>query len=338
MKTTTGIDPSKYEIGVIIGRFQIHELHQAHRKLIETVTSQHKRTILFLGVSPVLGTTHNPLDFTSRKIMIQEEYPDLTIIALPDNHSDYAWSSTIDARIKEIYRIGKVLLYGGRDSFIPHYHGTHDVAELEQDVYVSGTEIRKQVSEEVKSSALWRAGAIYQAFNRYPVSFQTVDIAPISNDKKSILMAKKPGEMAYRFIGGFVDPTDLSLEMAAKREFHEETGSNAEIGDMKYVSSFRVDDWRYRSGRDKIMTSLFMTTHMWGSLTPSDDISELRWIDIPQFCTDEFQKMAVMKEHMPLAQAMAKLLLDDKGIDAVAEISKIMIEGINQEIPTHPAH
>lgn len=314
-------DYSKYDIGVIIGRFQVHELHDAHKDLIETVTSRHRRVLMFLGVSPVIGTTRNPLDFTARKLMIQEKYPNIVVIALPDQPSDELWSKNIDSRIKEIFPIGKVLLYGGRDSFIPYYKGNHDYTELEQTIYVSGTEVRKQASEEIKSSSLWRAGAIYQAYNRYPVSYQTVDIAAITSDGKRILLAKKPLENLYRFIGGFVDPSDTSLEHSAMREFREETGG-CEIGGMKYIGSFRVNDWRYANERDKIMTTLFKGTYVFGRPVPSDDISELRWFDIEEFMTKEFINTQIVEEHRPLALALSSNLVEDKIEEAKIETNK----------------
>ena len=39
----------KTEIGVIIGRFQIHTLHDAHVELIQHVLSLHSKVIIFLG-------------------------------------------------------------------------------------------------------------------------------------------------------------------------------------------------------------------------------------------------------------------------------------------------
>jgi len=297
-------DFSKYTVGVIVGRFQLHELHEAHVDLIETVVSRHNKVILFLGVSPLLGTTNNPLDFTSRKMMIQEKYPEIVILALPDRRSDEAWSKNLDARVKEVFPLGKVLLYGGRDSFIPHYKGSFDTTELEQTIYISGTEIRKQISEEIKASPLWRAGAIHQAYNRYPISYQTVDIVAMTSDSSRLLLAKKPNEDLYRFIGGFVDPTDPSLEAAARREFAEETGGSTEIGGLQYVGSFRIDDWRYASERDKIMTAFFVATYSFGHLSPSDDISELRWFDYDTFATKEFINTQIVEEHRPLANAL----------------------------------
>ena len=243
MKLKNEIDVSKYDLAVIIGRFQVHRLHQAHCDIIETVLNNHKKVILFLGVTSVMGSSSNPLDFASRKLMIQEKYPNIIVLSLPDTRDDETWSKNIDHRIREVFQIGKPLLYGSRDSFIPYYKGQFDTAELEQEIYISGTETRRQISEEVKSSPEWRAGVIYGSYNRYPISYQTVDVAVFNEDETKVLLAKKPGEDKYRFIGGFVNPTDLTLENAAIREFMEEAGG-AEISITSFIGSFRINDWR----------------------------------------------------------------------------------------------
>ena len=289
-------------IGVIVGRFMVHELHAAHKDLINQVLSKHKKVIIFLGCSRIIGTRENPLDFTTRKKMLQAAYPDTVIIPLPDNRYDEVWSKNLDARVREVYPMGNVLLYGGRDSFIPHYTGIFKTHELEQTIYISGTEIRKEVSEQIKSSPEWRAGCIYNSYNRYPISFQTVDIACFKGDQ--LILCKKPGEKNYRFVGGFVDPTDSSLEAAAKREWSEETGGNAEVGPMKYIGSFRVDDWRYKNGRDKIMTALFTCDFSFGRLDPSDDISELIWMSMSGIVKDGNIESVFVPEHVPLALAL----------------------------------
>lgn len=296
------------EIGVIIGRFQVHELHAAHIDLITRVKAMHKKLIIFLGCSPVLGSRRNPLDFVSRRNMIQKDFPEAVILPAMDQSSDEVWSQNLDKAIRNVFAIGKATLYGGRDSFIPHYKGIHATHEIEQDVYVSGTEIRKEVSEDIKSSADWRAGNIYQAYNQFPISFQTVDIAVRSNDKDRLLMARKPNETLYRFVGGFVDPTDKSLEMAARREFGEETGG-AEIGNQRYVGSFRVDDWRYRSERNRIMTALFLFDYQFGELSPSDDISELKWFKITDLQNNIEQ---VVPEHRELLVALLTFINNEK--------------------------
>lgn len=298
MKLKDNTDVSKYEIGVIVGRFQVHQLHKAHCDVIESVMLNHKKVILFLGVTQVIGSSSNPLDFASRKLMIQEKYPEIVVISLPDKRDDESWSKNLDQRVREVFQIGNVLLYGSRDSFIPHYTGQFDTVELEQEIYVSGTEIRKQVSEEIKSSKEWRAGVIYGNYNRYPTSYQTVDVAVFNEDDTKLLLAKKPGEDKYRFIGGFVDTKDTSLEHTARREFSEEAGG--EISITSYIGSFRVDDWRYKSERDKIMTTLFKAKYIFGHLSPSDDISELRFFDISEFSKQSFIILNIIEEHQSL--------------------------------------
>ena len=70
----------KYDIGVVVGRFQVHELHQAHRDLLDHVTAEHRKVVVVLGLSPLMNTISNPLDFEARKQMIQAEYPNAIVL------------------------------------------------------------------------------------------------------------------------------------------------------------------------------------------------------------------------------------------------------------------
>jgi len=266
----------KYPIGALVGRFQIHELHEAHHYVIKQVVDNHKKVILFLGVSKVLGTKKNPLDFETRKKMIQDQYPDIVILALPDQSNDFDWSKELDKRVREVYHIGDVLLYGGRDSFLPHYHGSFNTKELEQYTFVSGTEVRKRISEETKNSSDFRAGVIYNSYNQYKKVYPTISILAFDDKKEKVLLCKIPGDPGFRPIDGFVYPKDSSLEMAAKRIFIKKTST--EIDDLKYRFSMKLDDWRYRGEEDKIMTSVFSGKFLFGIIQPSEDLLELRWI------------------------------------------------------------
>ena len=49
-----------YDIGVVVGRFQVPYLHQGHLDLLETVQSRHKKVIIFLGMTSTLTTRNNP--------------------------------------------------------------------------------------------------------------------------------------------------------------------------------------------------------------------------------------------------------------------------------------
>jgi bifunctional NMN adenylyltransferase/nudix hydrolase len=288
------------QIGVIIGRFQVHELHEGHKQIIENVLSKHKKMIIFLGVNPIgVGTKKNPLDFVSRKLMLEEAFGNRisAILPLKDKKTNEEWSQSVDEKIREVFPMGNAILYGSRDSFIPYYSGKFDTKELEQDVFVSGTEVRKFVSEDIKQSPLFRAGVIYALYNRYPTMYSTIDAAIEMSDGK-YLMVKKPYESQYRFCGGFTDITDTNDFHTVRREVAEELG--IEVDGFQYITSTRVDDWRYRKEEnEKIMTRLFHVKYIHGRVTPMDDISEAK-----QFELNDLNESNVVPEHLELLEAL----------------------------------
>ena len=280
--------------GVIIGRFQTPELHSEHIKLIQYVLDRHEKVLLFLGVSPILGNKKHPMDFITRKYMIEEQFgfSQLTIMPLSDNKSNEIWSKQLDSKIKEVFPLGSVTIYGSRDSFIPYYSGVNKTLELEPEVFISATDIRDKIAKKVIGSSEFRAGIIYSVYNQFPVVYSTVDVAIIKDNE--ILLGQKPNETEWRFIGGFVDTTDESDEYAAKREAREETG--LELADFEYVCSMPVNDWRYRGMSDRsIMTRFFKAKYIFGCPTPNDDICALKWFKI----TPELENVLV-GEHKKL--------------------------------------
>ena len=294
------------EIGVIVARFQVHKLHEGHINLIDKVIENHKKVIIFLGV-PVIGNTKaNPLDYASREAMIKETYPNVIVLPLKDQRSNEKWSRELDNQIQVPFGERSALsaiLYGSRDSFIPYYSGKYAVIELTTDVLYSGTEVRKQVSKEILASKDFRAGVIHATYAARPVTYPTVDIV-VYNDKGQILLAKKPNEKNYRFIGGFVDRTDVNWEQAAKREFLEETGGDAEIETPRYVASGAINDWRYSKSESGIMTTLFCSKYLWGAIQPSDDIASLHWIFPSEINIDS----DIMIEHQALFSELLSYL------------------------------
>lgn len=286
--------------GVIIGRFQTPELHSEHIKLIQYVLDRHEKVILFLGVSTTLANKKHPMDFITRKYMIEEQFgvSKLTIMPLSDNKSDEIWSKQLDSKIKEVFPLGSVTIYGSRDSFIPYYKGVNKTLELQPDIFVSATDIRELASKKVIASPEFRAGIIYSVYNQFPIVYSTVDIAIIKDDE--ILLGQKLNETEWRFIGGFVDVTDESDEAAAKRETLEETG--LEVADLEYVCSMQVEDWRYRGIKDRsIMTRFFKAKYIFGCPTPQDDINALKWFKL----TPELENILV-EEHKKLFKKLIK--------------------------------
>lgn len=281
------------DVAVIIGRFQVHELHEEHRRLIDEVLAKHERVLMFLGVSELRNSKRNPLDFNARKQMIQEDYPSIEIYCIDDKLSNSVWSKELDTRIGRLTSPDQtVLLYGGRDSFIKHYSGIHRTCELEPKIVISGTELRRRVSIKTQPSKDFRAGAIWASYNRYNTVYPTVDVAILRNGE--VLLGKKYRDNGlYRFVGGFADPNSLSYEADARREAREETG--LEVGDLKYLGSTLIDDWRYRGEEDKIKTIFFSAEYVYGSPEASDDLDGLGWFKIE----DIFK--VITPEHLDLA-------------------------------------
>lgn len=96
--------------------------------------------------------------------------------------------------------------------------------------------------------------------------------------KDQILVGHKSTDGQHvRFPGGFVDPCDLSLEMAASRELTEEIGM-IEVTPWSYCGSARVNDYRYRSSVDKICTVVFTAEYVFGALRAADDLDWCGWM------------------------------------------------------------
>lgn len=296
-----------YTVGVIVARFQVAELHEAHKELIDTVLSNHAKVMIFLGLSQVRGSIYDPLDFQPRKQMILEayphdKYPNLTVGYVKDNRSDEDWSNKLDGQIRD--HLGPndtVVLYGSRDSFLTHYKGKFETRELQATRFVSGTELRQKIAQAPQSNPQFRAGAIWASYQRHPTVYSTVDIAVFDPKERRILLARKPLETGYRFVGGFASPTDDSFEEAALRELEEETQITVGLDALRYVGSKKVNDWRYATNpSEKIMTHVYVGLYSMGAPRADDDIAEVRWFDYDKFDAENAFDYSIVEEHIPL--------------------------------------
>jgi len=120
----------------------------------------------------------------------------------------------------------------------------------------------------------------------------TVDIACFNHNNTYMLFGRKKTDDKLRLVGGFVDVTDSGYEEAAKREFLEET--SVEIENLQYITSELSTDWRFRESDDKIITALYYGQVFDDrKLKASDDIIEVRWVDLDTLFESNLEDMIV---------------------------------------------
>lgn len=320
-------DIKKTEVGVMIGRFQTPYLHEGHIGVLDKISEMHSNVVIFLGIPRIQNTKRNPLDFATRRKLIQEKCPEAIVMALPDHRSDEKWSENVDNILATIFPEKEAILYGSRDSFIPHYHGKHKTQMLEAIESHNATDIRANAASEVLDSDEFRAGVIYGITKQRPVTYPTVDIVVVNYDGQ-ILLARKPAEDKFRFVGGFVDRTDDCYETAARRELYEET----KLSGLKatYIASKQIVDWRYEREDSGVMTTLFLFREwdQMGRAEASDDIAEVKWFDLSELFTHT-QEPSLGDGHVPPIKY--NWTLEDKIVPEHIELMQIFLQKVVTE-------
>ncbi|UJR83223.1 NUDIX domain-containing protein [Sandaracinus amylolyticus] len=292
-------------LGVVVARFQTPELHDGHRHLLEVVQSRHPRLLVVLGTPRTyVPTAKNPLDFATRREMVRARHPLALVAELPDCRDDAMWSRALDTIVAHHAAVGEAVLYGSRDSFMRFYSGVHRCEEVDPIEDLSATALRLEAVTHPATTGDFRRGVIYSATTRPPVVYQTVDVAITDGDKRRVLFAAKREDAGLlRFLGGFVLPGDESLEAAARREAIGESGG-LEIGAPIYLGSARIDDWRYRTGPDRITTALFVAPYLFGRATGADDVDENVWVSEHDVTSGAISARLV-PEHRGLGEMLA---------------------------------
>jgi bifunctional NMN adenylyltransferase/nudix hydrolase len=295
--------------GVFIARFQVAEVTDSYRKIIKNISEKHEHVAFVIGATKVLGSSMNPLEADLRTAMLKEEFPSYAIYTIDDHPSDETWSQNLDNVLKE--KVGlpsDVVLYGSEDRFIKHYYGGYPSLSTGDTPF---KHLSKDSAEALKNTNLnskeFREGIVYASANTFPKVYPTVDIAVFRKQKTEVLLGMKALDKKWRFIGGFTDPEDTNYEHAAKRELEEECGK-LKTSLFTFEGSYKVDDWRYRNERDKIITSFFSCEHLSGKPEAADDIAEVKWVTLT-----DLQRMKksnqTAPEHEPLIDSLLKKYL-----------------------------
>lgn len=309
------------KIGVLIGRFQSPQLTEGHKHIIDSAAKNSDELLILVGNNSKKFTMRYPLPIDYRKELVKNYCNNqgykFKVDSLMDYRDNEVWSKKLDKKVAKYYVLdekNQITLYGSRDSFIDCYTTKKfPFVEINEVPGISATSVRNEVAKNVVHTEDWAAGVIYTIHNQYPVSYQVVDIAILKtseeHDKIQVLLGRKHNETQIRFPGGFVDVEDDSLEQAARREAIEECG-NIELTDFKYITSKRINDWRYQKERNKIMTSFYACHYVYGQIKGSDDLAEVSWWDI-----DTVEIKNLVPEHQILFRALLDFISKDTFIN-----------------------
>jgi hypothetical protein len=148
-------------VGVVVGRFQVPELHDGHRFILQTVRGRHPNFGVAIGIANDIDAK-NPLPYNIRATMIAEEFHDAITFPIRDIPlSDQEWSANLDVEIRKHFPVGAVRLYGSRDSFAPFYVGAFPVTVIDATESWTGTQVREHVGQETLNNAEFRRGVIF---------------------------------------------------------------------------------------------------------------------------------------------------------------------------------
>lgn len=274
-------------VGVVVGRFQVDELHEGHKFLIDTAKKENDFVVAIIGIGPLPTTARKPLPFETRVEVIRKSFPDITVFGLEDHPDDDVWSKNLDDIISMNMRDWEVKLYHSRDSFAEVYTGVYPTVDVPHaDLGLSGTLHRQFLAENPSHSTEFARGVIWANLNKFPTVYGTVDGIIFRHfnhnfDENQVLLITKPGREGYMFPGGFADPASDSDEEDMIREVEEECSIIVDKQLVVYLGSKKVQDWRYQGEQDCLRTRLFMGYSLAPALEPiaGDDAETAQWVD-----------------------------------------------------------
>lgn len=280
----------KTGLGVIIGRFQVHKLHEGHKSLIQYSLDRHDKTLIIIGCSKITDI-NNPLPYYFVTEMILSTFNSNNLIIDYQNDiidDDIKWSKEIDKTIKKYSVEDKpVFLYGSRNSFKNHYFGKYEVNTIPEVKNLSGTDIREEVknswhcSEDIRRGVIW---AIGNKSDEY-VWTKGKDIvmvgtsALIVKDNKILLLKRKGshGEGTWATPGGHIDFGE-SPEDCVVREMREEVGV---LTNEKPIFLGITNDY-FKNECKHYITLWYKINHTFGDaiINSKNEMSDIGWFDI----------------------------------------------------------
>lgn len=318
----SAIPQNPIKIGVLVGSFQVHKLHSGHVQIILAMAKDYDALHIVVGRNPAYLTNINPLGVnfvvkmlkrTVTEILttMQTKNVEFKINVLDDHPLDQVWSNRLDNLLVSKYSgLGDVdITYcGGSTSAISHYTGRFKTKQYDLEWNISSTDRRTEVLKHPLDTTDFLAGMIYAQSKRHGVPYPTVGIV-VRNSLNQFLLGEKLNDTGLRVIGGFVDTYDTSYEDAALRELQEETGLVAtDLINIDFVTSVKLDTWRYRKSKDSIIASLYVADLKSDidilKAQAADDLTGLHWVPMDAIKANEYA--ILHSTHKPLGVELVR--------------------------------
>lgn len=318
----------KYDLAVVIGRFQVPRPHEGHRALLKTASERAARVLVLVGSAPRL-TKRNPLpaalvctqvQATLRELLITEG----SIMPLPDMRSDADWVKRADEMIAQCvpWNAKVVLLFGQdarnagllgdpRSAIVYKQFGKHTV-EVHHFDGPRGTELRAKAPAEAyarrnEDIAIGMAAA-FELMNSHVVSAADVLVCCKDQPYPTVLLGRKSNEDKWRLLGGMVEPGEAPIETATREAYEE---ARAQLTNIKSLGVFVVKDWRFPEPDSGVLSHLYYGWASQGVFTAGDDIAEVKMF----VATDLRTRIndVVVEEHHGLVSIALDSMLYTKG-------------------------
>lgn len=149
------------KLGVIVGRFQVPELHEGHKYLIKQVQEENDEMLIIIGHS-WKKDERNLLD----PMLVMQSIMSVGSCLLgfvEDVQNNAFWVKTLDEKIDSfiLHDNVQVTVYGSRDSFVniyEKYGGKYESKITEELPEFSGTKEREELLKTYRNSYDYRLG------------------------------------------------------------------------------------------------------------------------------------------------------------------------------------
>jgi bifunctional NMN adenylyltransferase/nudix hydrolase len=305
-------------VAVLHAPFQTPTVPLLHQKILSEIFGNFSDVVIALPQKRVAPTKNNPLSFPAREAMIREYTKALGryvyIVQVVDKKYGKDQVAALETPIKALFTEPfNAYLYTDLEfaGLYTENGGKWNTNYRSHFLSAEKTEREATMMKLDYASEDFRRGMIFAMNSQFPISWGTVDMAirrEVVCDREApphtkvlYLFGKKPGELGWRFPGGFKDVTDPDYETAVWREGGEEVLKQVDGKPIVepstvftkpiYIASRRVNDWRYRGEKDAI-TTLFYQIEYTGHenfISASDDLADTKWFDLSELNREDVE-------------------------------------------------